>query len=103
MHIQNKYKYDFKESTNPIQITKQNYSAVELQRTQRADLVDKSPDYEFYLKTFIHTLDPKLRYSITIIIVTENDHINHQACARRTYSDNWHPLVDGEEDTKDLW
>ena len=86
MHIQSKYKYNFSEFTNPYsEVNKQNNSAVQLQRTQRADLVDKSPDYEFYLKTFIHTLDSKLRYRITIIIVTENDHINHQACARRTY------------------
>ena len=44
-----------------------NYSPL----AQRVDLVDMCPTFDFVLKRLdIHTLDSKLRYMITIIIVS---------------------------------
>ena len=40
------------------------------------------PDFDFFLKrldVFMHTLDSKLRYMITIIIISQNDPFHHKA------------------------
>ena len=42
---------------------------MEIKRSERADLVDMCPDFDFFLKrldVFMHTLDTEFRYMINI-------------------------------------
>ena len=42
--------------------------SIEIKQSERADLVDMSPDFDFFMKrleaSIMHTPDPKLRYMI---------------------------------------
>ena len=55
--------------------------SIKINRSERADLVNMCPDFDFFLKrldVFMQTLDSKFRYMITIIIVFRNDPIYRQ-------------------------
>ena len=72
MHIHKKYKTDFKKYCKS-DVEKCKSVSIEIKRSDRADLVDMCPDFDIFLEklnVFMHTFDSKLRYMITIIIVS---------------------------------
>ena len=68
MHTPKKYKIDLKKYCKS-EVGK--CISVEIQLSDRADLVDMCPDFDFFLKrldVFMHTLDSKFRYMINITL-----------------------------------
>ena len=70
MQTQKKYKSDFKKYCTS-EVDKYKSISFEIKRSERADLVDMCPDFDFFLKrldVFMHTLDSKFRYMINITL-----------------------------------
>ena len=67
-------KSDFKkvEKSDLKKVEKYKSFSIEIGQSERADLVDMCPDFDFFLKrldVFMHTLDSKFRYIINTIVI----------------------------------